>query len=86
MRICGDGKILFAQRQEIIKVMRITRTRISHPFLTLAMPASHTQDELSRRNFMIGAAKSFLGVSLLPMLGQTTASGADFVPTRPRAA
>lgn len=50
------------------------------------MHASQTPDELSRRNFMIGAAKSFLGVSLLPMLGRTTASAADFVPTRPRAA
>ncbi len=47
-------------------------------------------DELSRRQFMIGAARSCLGVSVLPMLGSTVATSDTFAaaapPMRPNAA
>jgi hypothetical protein len=46
-------------------------------------------DEVSRRQFMIGAAHSYLGVSVLPMLGATVGSSDLFAaapPMRPRAA
>ncbi|MEM7147791.1 MAG: DUF1501 domain-containing protein [Verrucomicrobiota bacterium] len=47
-------------------------------------------DEWSRRNFMVNSARSFLGVSILPMLAKD-ADAADslkktFVPKRPKAA
>jgi hypothetical protein len=46
-------------------------------------------DEVSRRQFMIGAAHSYLGVSVLPMLGATVATSDSFgaaPPMRPRTA
>jgi len=46
-------------------------------------------DEVSRRQFMIGAAHSYLGVSVLPMLGATVATSDTFgaaPPMRPRTA
>jgi hypothetical protein len=46
----------------------------------------NSADEVSRRQFMINFAKASFGVTVLPMLGRSVASAADFVPVRPRAA
>lgn len=46
----------------------------------------HSADEFTRRELMIKMAKSAFGISLAPMLGNTVATAADFVPMRPRAA
>ncbi len=43
-------------------------------------------DEFTRRELMIKMAKSAFGISLAPMLGQSVANAADFVPNRPRSA
>ena len=43
-------------------------------------------DEFTRRQFMSNIAKAALGVTIAPMLGNSVASAADFVPNRPRAA
>lgn len=43
-------------------------------------------DEFTRRELMIKMAKSAFGISLAPMLGNSVASAADFVPNRPKAA
>ena len=45
-------------------------------------------DEVSRRQFMIGAARNCLGVSVLPMLGSTIATNYTFsdAPTMRRGA
>ena len=40
-------------------------------------------DELTRRQFMIGAAKNCLGVSVLPMLGATVATNDTFAAAPP---
>ena len=40
-------------------------------------------DEVSRRQFMIGAAKNYLGVSVLPMLGATVATNDTFAAAPP---
>ena len=40
-------------------------------------------DEVSRRQFMIGAAKNCLGVSVLPMLGATVATNDTFAAAPP---
>ena len=37
-------------------------------------------DEVSRRQFMIGAARNCLGVSVLPMLGSTIATNDTMAP------
>ena len=46
----------------------------------------HSADEFTRRELMIKMAKSAFGISLAPMLGNSVASAADFVPNRPKAA
>jgi hypothetical protein len=46
----------------------------------------HRADEFTRRELMIKMAKSAFGISLAPMLGHSTATAADFAPTRARAA
>ncbi len=43
-------------------------------------------DEFTRRELMIRMAKSAFGISLAPMLGQSVATAAEFVPNRPRSA
>ncbi len=43
-------------------------------------------DEFTRRELMIKMAKSAFGISLAPMLGNSVANAADFVPNRPKAA
>lgn len=46
-------------------------------------------EELGRRQFVADAAKKFLGLSVLPMLGETVGAApveANFAPTRPKAA
>ena len=43
-------------------------------------------DEFTRRELMIKMAKSAFGISLAPMLGQSVATAAEFVPNRPRSA
>ena len=43
-------------------------------------------DECTRRELMIKMAKSAFGISLAPMLGQSVATAAEFVPNRPRSA
>ena len=40
-------------------------------------------DEVSRRQFMIGAARNCLGVSVLPMLGATVATNDTFAAAPP---
>ena len=40
-------------------------------------------DEVSRRQFMIGAARNCLGVSVLPMLGSTIATNDTFAAAPP---
>ena len=40
-------------------------------------------DEVSRRQFMIGAARNCLGVSVLPMLGSTLATNETFAAAPP---
>ena len=46
----------------------------------------HSADEFTRRELMIKMAKSAFGISLAPMLGNSVANAADFVPNRPKAA
>ena len=46
----------------------------------------HSADEFTRRELMIKMAKSAFGISIAPMLGNSVASAADFVPNRPKAA
>jgi hypothetical protein len=46
----------------------------------------NSADEFTRRELMIKMAKSAFGISLAPMLGNSVANAADFVPNRPKAA